>query len=37
MPVLDEEIDEGLADLIAGHFFGHTNSKWVKWRHYTNG
>jgi len=25
-----------LADLIACHFFGHTNSKWVRWQNYTN-
>ncbi len=27
VPMLDEEVDEGLADLIAGQFFGHSNSK----------
>src|SRR5215212_9370785 len=27
MPMLHEEIDEGLADLIASHFFGHSYSR----------
>ncbi len=37
MSMLNEEVYEGLADLVAGEFAGHSFSRSFEWRNYTNG